>query len=272
MNNERDDRNSKTGEQPKRKYRLNKRKFAVAISVLCFTVAAIMIADHYISSVGEKEVVAAINPPQQTPGAQNSEKPSGGGTGSGGISGKLILVDAGHGGFDPGAEGVSGTREDELNLKVAFILKEELESLGAQVIMTRSDENAIAETKELDMAKRREIIEQCGSDIVVSVHMNSFGDSNVSGPLVMYMAGSENGKNLAETIISSMNEMLEPDSEGKTRSENDKFILKSGNQPCVIVECGYISNSKEEEKLVSEQYQRNVAKAICSGLEVYFGS
>lgn len=264
---ERDDRDQGT-EETKRRYRLNKRKFAVTLSLLCFAVAAVIIAAHYVETAGGQEPVAAFNPPQNTPGSQ----PTSNKEATGGIEGKLIVIDPGHGGFDPGAEGASGTREDEQNLKVAFFLKEELESHGARVIMTRSDENAIADTKELDMAKRRDIIEQSGSDIVLSVHMNSFpGDPDVSGPLVMYMSGSENGNKLAEAIISSMNEGLAPEREGKTRAENDKYILKSGNMPCVIVECGYLSNPREEERLISEDYQRKIAEAICAGVESYFG-
>ncbi len=180
-------------------------------------------------------------------------------------------MDAGHGGFDPGAESENGIREDELNLKVAFFLKSELESLGAKVILTRSDEGALAQTKEADMAKRREIIEQSGSDIVVSVHMNSFTDDpSVSGPLVLYMTGSEKGKTLASAIIESMNERLETEKDGKARSEGNLYILKSGYQPCVIVECGYMSNTQEERKLTSEEYQQSVAKAIGRGIEAYF--
>lgn len=267
MSYERDDRDPRGGEEVKHKYRLNKRKFAVTISLLCFAVAAIMIAVHYVRAAGEKEAVAALNPPLQT----QQGKPTVGEP-RGGIAGKHIVVDAGHGGFDPGAEGASGTREDGINLKVAFLLKEELESLGARVTMTRTDENAIAETKDLDMAKRREVIIQSASDIVVSVHMNSFPDSEVSGPLVMFMSGSENGKRLADCIISCMNENLRHDTDGKTRSENDKYILKSGYQPCVIVECGYISNPREEEKLLSEDYQSEVAKAISEGVAAYFNN
>ncbi len=265
MNNERDNRNTNSKEEPKRKYRLNKKKFAIAMSVLCFAAAALMVAIYYLMSAEEREAVAALNPPQQTPGSQATAEISKS------IYGRLIVVDAGHGGFDPGATGVSGTREDELNLKVAFLLKAELESMGAEVIMTRSDENALAETKDADMAKRREIITQSGSDIVVSVHMNSFPDDpEVSGPLVLFMKGSANGKKLAQAIIDSMNAELEPDKKGRSRSESNLFILKSGNQPCVIVECGYISNAKEEEKLVTDDYQRKVVKAICSGVAVYF--
>jgi N-acetylmuramoyl-L-alanine amidase len=178
-------------------------------------------------------------------------------------------VDAGHGGFDPGASGADGTCEDELNLKVANYLKTALESYGAQVIMTRSDEGALAGTKEEDMAQRRRIITESQSDIVVSVHMNSYTDDSVSGPLVLFMKGSSRGERLAKCIQSSMVDLLKPSRENVARAD-DLYILRSGNQPCVIVECGYLSNEQELQLLKSDDYQQQVASAICQGVINYF--
>ena len=119
------------------------------------------------------------------------------------------------------------------------------------------------------MAKRRQIITDSGSDIVVSIHMNSFSDSSVSGPLVIFMQGSSKGEQLAKSIQQSLLETLKPDQENSARS-GDLYILRSGWQPCVIVECGYLSNEKEEKLLLQDDYQKKVADAICSGVNEYF--
>jgi N-acetylmuramoyl-L-alanine amidase len=250
----------------KRKYRLNKRKFSVAMSVLCFFIAGIVIAVHYAGEDGGREAIAAANPPQKTTSVSHGAN----GAAAGGLDGKKIIADAGHGEIDPGASGVSGSEEDDINLAVATLLKAELEDRGADVIMTRSDGNAIADTKAEDMEKRRVIIHDSGSDIVVSVHMNSFQDDNVSGALVLFMPGSQQGKTLAEAIKQCLNEEIKPDNECRARSD-DLFVLKAGDQPSVLVECGFISNPKEEEKLLGEDYQKKIAKAICDGVAAYFG-
>jgi N-acetylmuramoyl-L-alanine amidase len=180
---------------------------------------------------------------------------------------KSIVIDAGHGGFDPGAMGASGVREDELNLNVAKLLQGALKAQGAEVIMTRSNDDAIAQTKDEDMAERRRIIEESGSDIVISIHMNSHTDPSVSGPLVLFMPGSEQGQALAEGIIGCLNEHL--NASGNSRGES-LYILKSGNQPCVLVECGYLSNATEEASLAREDYQQKIADAICEGVAAFF--
>ncbi len=248
--------------QQPHKYRVNKNKLFVAIGLLCFIAAASAIAIHLVSG---KPVNVAATAVENTPDAtMEAEK-------SAVLTGKVIVVDAGHGGFDPGTIGVQDSHEDELNLSVAQFLKTELESYGAQVIMTRSDDDALAETKEADMAERRRIITESDSDIVVSIHMNSFSDSSVSGPLVIFMQGSTKGEKLAKGIQQSLIDILDPPNENSARS-GDLYILRSGWQPCVIVECGYLSNEKEEQQLLQSDYQQKVASAICDGVSQYFSS
>lgn len=269
MSNERNINIPENEQEVKRKYRLNKRKFTVAIAVVCFVVAVIIIAAHYAGSSGQKEVIAAIEPP----------KPISQATGSAGINidsktpleGKVIVVDAGHGGEDPGASGVNGSVEKELNLEIANSLKSQFESKGATVVMTRSGDK-LADTKEQDWEERQEIISGARADILVSIHMNSYyDDTSVTGPLVMFLPGSVQGKALAEAVQQSMNDSLAPKNSGNARAE-DLRILKYGLQPSVLVECGYISNAQEEEKLNTEDYQQSVAEAIYNGVIIYFAS
>lgn len=246
--------------QSQRKYRINKKRFATVLLLLGIAVALVVIVT---GTLGEKVLGAlAMGPGFEGPLSVSEDK-----TQKDGLSGRRIVLDAGHGGADPGAIGISGVREDELALAITQYLKAELESCGARVIMTREDELALADTKEADMAERRRIIVESGSDIVVSIHLNSYKDPQVSGPLVLFMLGSEQGQKLADAVQQSMNAAL--DASGNARSES-LYILKSGNQPCILVECGYISNEEEERKLKQSDYQQRVAKAICDGLATYF--
>ncbi len=188
------------------------------------------------------------------------------------LAGAVVVVDAGHGGFDCGAIGASGSREDTINLQVALCLRTALEDAGATVIMTRVDANALAQTKEDDMARRRQIIEDSGSDVVVSIHMNALeNDSTTSGYQVYHLPGSTRGEALARAVDEGL--MAQPEgikSQG-LRTDN-LYILKSGTQPCVLVECGFLSNPEEESDLQDPDYQHALADGICQGVAAYLAN
>ena len=264
--------------KPRRRYRLNVKKMAGALLTTALfavvTVAAAVALKNAAEgeaalpaagglTVTRKVTASATSVISPIDSEQAASAPGGE------LSGRLIVVDAGHGGFDPGTSGPSGVREDELNLAVAQYVQAELKSRGAQVIMTRNDGSAIGDSKSADMAARRRIIEQSGSDIVISIHMNSFEDDpGVSGPLTLFMAGSQRGKLLAQAVIDSLNAALGTD--GSARARDDLIILKSGSQPCVLVECGYLSNREEEARLQQPDYQKKIARAICDGAGDFF--
>ena len=180
----------------------------------------------------------------------------------------LVVIDAGHGGFDPGAIGVTGVHEDDLNLAIAGFLKEELESRGVMVLMTREDEKALTGTKTSDMYKRRDIIAQSNAHAAISIHMNSNKDATARGPVAIHYRGSEGGQKLAALIQEQMNVQLKPTRKRSAYGES-YFILKSGKSPVVIVECGFISNRDEEWALRQEDYQRLVASSIADGICLY---
>lgn len=182
---------------------------------------------------------------------------------------KKVVLDPGHGGFDPGATGVDGTIESDINLKMAEALKEELEAAGMQVIMTRTDKDAIAATKDEDMAKRCEIAQEENPDAFISIHMNSLEDHSVCGPIVMFQPGSVPGEELSKTLESSINGNLDL-LKSCTHRSGDLIVLRENKQPSVLVECGFISNKDEEARLLDEIYQKQLAKAIRMGLEEFF--
>ena len=188
-----------------------------------------------------------------------------------------IIIDAGHGFPDGGAIGISGTIESTLNLKIAKHTQKALEEKGFKVIMTRTDEHAladdgktIAEKKRSDMNKRLDIINTSEADMFVSIHINKFTDSRYRGAQVIYSGNFVQSENLASFIQTELNAL--PDNKSK-RQENKApgniFLLKRATIPAVIVECGFSSNFAEEQLLISDKYQKELAKAIADGIEKY---
>lgn len=179
-----------------------------------------------------------------------------------------VVLDPGHGGYDQGASGTrTGIGEAEINLAVARFTQDLLIAENYSVTLTRNDENAIADTKKEDMAKRRSIMHETGADIAVSIHMNKFNDSAVHGPMVFYTEGDTASQSLADCIIQSLCDTLEiPKRHVNT---GDYYVIRDSAIPAVIVECGFLSNPSEEEKLCNVEYQMLLAQAISDGIELY---
>ena len=194
------------------------------------------------------------------------------------VSEKIILVDPGHGGFDAGASD-NGVSEKDINLSVALKLKNCLEEQGAKVVMTREEDVSTADdsrekgvsAKVSDLRKRREMIKDSGADAFISVHMNKFPQSKYWGAQVFYANNSDGSKKLGESIQKALPETL---GDGNTRvaKSGDKsiYILKDAQIPSVIVECGFLSNPQEAEKLQDSDYQNKLAWAISMGIYDYF--
>lgn len=245
----------------RQKYRFNIRKFSITLmGLLSVTILIILVTGSIDSSAADSKTdtdmdfAATVPVPTPGEGPIDSQKAP------------LILLDAGHGGFDPGTIGVTDIHEAVLNLQITKRLKTVLEQNGLRVIMTREDEDALAGTKDEDMETRRRMIKESGADIVVSIHMNWYKDPKISGPTVLFMPGSVQGEQLAKSVRDTMNTGLNTD--GIIRSE-DFFVLRCGDQPSIMVECGYISNAAEESKLKQGDYQQQVAEAICEGIQDY---
>lgn len=188
------------------------------------------------------------------------------------ISSRVIVIDPGHGGIDSGAVSPLGTKEDELNLKVAQKLKKYLEGQGASVVMTRETQQGLSSKKQEDMRKRVDLIKESNADIVVSIHMNKFQQAQYYGAQTFYMKGSEEGARLAECIQNQMVENLIEGNNRKIKAVDNLLILKAGSSPAVIVECGFLSNAREEALLKTDEYQEKIAWSIYSGIMEYFAS
>ena len=192
-------------------------------------------------------------------------------------SGCIVVVDAGHGGKDPGKVGVNGTLEKDINLEIALLLKDELEGEGITVVLTRYDDSGLYDTnsnnkKMQDMCARLSIIEESKADLVVSIHQNSFGDASVRGPQVFYYETSENGANAAVLIQNALNEDLEI-ARPRVQKENDNYyLLTKCTKVMVIAECGFLSNPEEETLLTDKEYQQRIAAALKRGICEYLDS
>ena len=187
-----------------------------------------------------------------------------------------VVIDAGHGGFDSGKVGVGSVLEKDINLQIAQKVQKELEDHKIETVMTRrSDQGLYDENeenkKQQDMKKRCDLMNQSGADLAVSIHQNSYTQESVYGPQVFYYETSVKGKELAEDLQETMNQRLQIARPRTVKGNTTYYILKKTQIPTVIVECGFLSNPQEAEKLCQEDYQEEVAQAICDGILQFLG-
>ncbi len=178
-----------------------------------------------------------------------------------------VVIDAGHGGADPGKVGVDGSLEKDINLKIAKKLAMFLTAADVDVVLTREDdaglyEENISNKKVQDMKNRVALIEEKKPALTVSIHQNSYHEEYVHGAQVFYYEGSEESKEIAERMQRVLAEQIDPDNARKAKANGSYYLLKKTSSPIVIVECGFLSNYEEAQKLSSEVYQEKTAWAI----------
>jgi len=194
------------------------------------------------------------------------------------VSGKTIVIDAGHGKPDEGAESSNGTTEAETNLKIALKLQNLLEQSGCSVILTRSDENAIydidsktlRQKKISDIHNRVKIGNESSADIFVSIHLNKIPQQQYDGWQTFYNSKNANGQKLAVSIQKSLNDAIQKENNRVAKSIENIYIVKHVEIPTTIVECGFLSNPDEEKLLLEDEYQNKLAWGIYNGIIDYF--
>ena len=221
------------------------------------TMACLLLVCFYLLS--RQAAVISVN--QTERGTQKAASP-------------LILVDAGHGGSDPGMIGVGGLEEKGINLSISLLLRDTLEKSGYSVIMTREEDKGLydssaANKKAQDMQRRIAMILEHMPVLSVSIHQNSYHDAGVHGPQVFYYESSVEGKKLAEAVQSSLNDLLEVDRPREVKGNTSYYLLKRSSGPLVIVECGFLTNPEEAQKLQTKEYQQKVAGAVTEGIRTY---
>lgn len=205
-----------------------------------------------------------------------------------------IVVDAGHGGIDGGVTGrKTGVKESDLNLAIAFRVRDTLTEMGFEVVMTRRTEAGLYDAatrgfKKRDMQRRKEIIQAANPALVVSVHQNFYPSKMQRGAQVFYGKEvgrqGENGISSAENSVftgrenaafaacvqRNLNDLYgEVGVKGRSASEADFFILRCAEVPSVLVECGFLSNAADEALLVDAVWQQKIAHAVAAGAAAY---
>lgn len=185
-----------------------------------------------------------------------------------------VVIDAGHGGADPGKVSTSGALEKDINLEIAMKLQQFLEQEDVEAVLTRDsdaglyDENA-SNKKVQDMKRRVELIESTRPVVTVSIHQNSYHEEYVHGAQTFYYANSEQSRLLAEKIQQALLNTINENNTRVAKSNDSYYLLKKTSSPIVIVECGFLSNREEAQKLESDYYQEKIAWAIHMGILQY---
>jgi N-acetylmuramoyl-L-alanine amidase len=190
---------------------------------------------------------------------------------------KVIIIDAGHGGEDAGAIGINGVYEKDLNLAIALEVGEDLTNRGYTVIYTRTEdkmlylpeENIKGMRKISDLKNRCKLTEAYEDCILVSIHMNSFGSSKYSGLQVYYADGNEDSRVLATKIQNSVRKELQPENKRQVKNGKSLYLLENSSGTPIIIECGFLSNEAECEKLSQKEYQKQLSFSIICGIIEY---
>ena len=182
----------------------------------------------------------------------------------------VIVIDAGHGSPDGGATGVTGAKEDELNLQIAKRLDALLSLMGYETVMTRTGGDCIAtegdtirQKKLSDLRNRVALINALPAAVVVSIHQNHFPDGKYAGPQVFYTGDAEE---LARTMQERLSQWLSPGSKRTAKKSSGVYLMQHIRHPGLLVECGFLSNSDEERKLQSAEHQKKIAVIISAVL------
>ena len=192
--------------------------------------------------------------------------------------GIVVIIDAGHGGEDCGAIGVDGTLEKHINLNIAIKLSELLRSAGISTRLTRTEDTMLYDKnadykghkKALDFARRLEIAQEYDDAIFVSIHLNYFPQSKYSGLQVYYSDNSPDSQKLAGKIQELTKDILQPKNNRKIKSAGDNiYLLHKIKYTAVLVECGFLSNPEECQKLSEKKYQTQLALILYSSIVNY---
>jgi N-acetylmuramoyl-L-alanine amidase len=192
------------------------------------------------------------------------------------LGNRVVVIDAGHGGVDPGAVGKGLVLEKDVTLAVSKRLQSLIQQGGAKTIMVREDDSdlgtsvGLLKRKREDLAQRIQLAKDVQAEVYISIHANSFPNANLTGAQTFYHSDSPESKLLAQSIQQELNSMTN----GKRviKANQDIYVLKKAHQAAVTVELGFLSNLEEEQLMTTPDYQEKLAIAIYKGLSVYFSN
>lgn len=190
--------------------------------------------------------------------------------------GKCIIIDAGHGGVDGGATSCTGILESQLNLEFALRMNDLFHLLGVRTKMIRSEDvsiytegNTIAAKKASDLKERVKIVNQNANAVLISIHMNYFLESKYYGPQVFY-APTEHSEEFAITVQTSLNKVFGSYTNRQIKKADGVYLMQNIQRPGILIECGFISNPVEAEKLNNPVYQRKMCCVIAASTVAFF--
>ncbi len=183
----------------------------------------------------------------------------------------VVLIDPGHGGFDPGKVSPDGIEEKKINLEISLKLRDALTAKGFSVFLTRDTDCALnspdAKSKKTsDLRCRTTKASEVNADLYISIHQNSYSAEYVHGAQVFYYSTSSAGKSLAESIQDKLISDADPDNTRSPKGNSDYLVLTESPCTAVIVECGFLSNTAECQKLCDADYQSRLANAIADAV------
>ena len=190
----------------------------------------------------------------------------------------VVLTNSPHGGFDGGASAADGTVEKDINLSISQKICAMLRFNGYNVIMTRESDTgteddeseAIAKRKKSDLSNRLQMMKENPDAIYVSIHLNKFTTSAANGAQVFYTKNYKEALYLAQSVQQSIVTLVQPENTRVVKQGTDStYLLKNAAVPAIIVECGFLSNNSELEKLKNDDYQSQMAFAIVGGIMDY---
>ncbi|KZE72189.1 N-acetylmuramoyl-L-alanine amidase [Paenibacillus elgii] len=194
------------------------------------------------------------------------------------LSGKIIALDAGHGGPDGGARSKDGLEEKDVNLAIALHLRDYLQQSGALVVMTREDDRDLAspgtkgysKRKTEDLLKRAEFVSKQKSNLFVSIHLNSIPSPRWSGAQTFFYPNHADNATLATLIQEEMKRNLKNTDRVAKQADKEIYLLKAMTIPSALVEVGFLSNPGEAQLLRDPTYQKKIATSIYQGILRYY--
>jgi len=194
------------------------------------------------------------------------------------VTGKTIVLDAGHGSPDEGAESPNGVTEASINLVITKKVQTLLEQSGCNVVLTRSDENGIydlgsntiREKKVSDIKNRVKIGNESSADAFVSIHLNKIPQSQYYGWQAFFKVNNERSEELAKSLQEELNASIQKENKREALKITGKYIIEHVEIPIAIVECGFLSNPEESYLLQQDEYQSKIAWGIYNGIMDYF--
>lgn len=176
----------------------------------------------------------------------------------------VIVLDPGHGGEDPGKVGINDVLEKDINLQISMKIRDLLEEVGITVVMTREDDK-VPSRKKADLEERIQLINQTNPTLALCIHQNSYTSPDIFGAQVFYHTKTEEAVEVA-TLVQETLRTIDPNNKREIKENDTYYMLKFSEAPTIIVECGFLTNPTEAQKLTTEEYQDEVAFAICEGI------